>query len=245
MLFHGRRPLRGARAFLEWLAERRVPLALLTNHAEADARWLAGAVAELGYPLPFDRVVTSATLAAHHLRREGVQSVAVVGGPRLRAALVGCGLRVVPRRAAADAVLVGHVAGASNALLADTAARLRAGTAFFATNADVLVPKRGGYGLETGAWLALLTAASGRTAQVLGKPSRFAFELACHRLGAVPAATVMIGDTPETDIAGARAAGMIAWRVRSGNAPDDAEADRDAHATFDDVGAIAAAFGTR
>lgn len=245
VLFHGRKPLAGARAFLEWLADRQVPLALLTNYAEADPRRLADAVADLGYPIAVDRVVTSAALAAHHLRREGVQRVAVVGGPRLRATLVGCGLRVVPRREAADAVLVGHVSGASNALLADAAARVRAGTAFYATNADVLVPKPGGFGLETGAWLALLTAASGRTAHVLGKPSRFAFEQACLRLGTATAATVMIGDTPETDIAGARAAGMIAWRVRSGNAPEDGEADRGAHATFDDVGAIAAAFGAR
>lgn len=242
MLFQGQRPLAGARPFLEWLAGQRVPLALLTNHAEADPRWLAAAIVHLGYPIDVDRIVTSATLAAHHLQREGVGSVAVVGGPRLRSALVDHGLRIVRRGVAADAVLVGHVKGASSATLADAAERLRAGAAFYATNADVLVPRPGGFGLETGAWLALLTAASGRTAHVLGKPSAFAFEHACARLGAAPAQTVMIGDTPETDIAGARAAGMIAWRVRSGNAPDDAEADRGANAAFDDVGAIAAAF---
>lgn len=241
VLFKGQRPLAGSRAFLEWLAGHGVPLALLTNHAEADRVWLATTVAHLGYPIDVDRIVTSATLAAHHLHREGVQSVAVVGGPRLRAELVDRGLRVVRRREASDAVLVGHVSGASSALLADATERLRSGAAFYATNADMLVPKRGGFGLETGAWLALLAAASGRTAHVLGKPSASAFEHACACLGAVPAATVMIGDTLETDIAGARAAGMIAWRVRSGNAPDDAAADLGAHATFDDVGAIAAA----
>lgn len=219
-----------------------MPLALLTNHAEADPQKLAAAVANLGYPLEVERVVTSAMLAAHHLHREGIRSVAVVGGPRLRTALLERGLRVVRRRVPADAVLVGHVTRASSATLADAAKRLRSGAAFYATNADVLVPKRGGYDLETGAWLALLTAASGRSAHVLGKPSAVAFEQACGRLGVAPMDTVMIGDTPETDIDGARAAGMTAWRVHSGNAPDDVEADRYADATFTDVGAIAAAF---
>lgn len=242
MLFQGHRPLAGARPFLEWLAGHRVPLALLTNHAEADPRWLSNAVTDLGYPLAVDRIVTSATLAAHHLQRQGVRRVAVIGGPRLREALVDRGLQVVRRRVAADAVLLGHVTAASSAALAEIAERLRAGAAYYATNADVLVPSPGGFGLETGAWLALLTAASGRTAQVLGKPSPHAFEHACARLGAAPSETVMIGDTPETDIDGAHAAGMIAWRVRSGNAPGDEAADHRADATFDDVGAIAAAF---
>jgi HAD superfamily hydrolase (TIGR01450 family) len=243
VLFRGRRPLAGTRPFLGWLADRGVPLALLTNHAEADPGTLAAAVARLGYAIDVERVVTSSTLAARYMREQGVSSVAVVGGPRLRAALVDQGLRVVAQNAAADAVVVGHVNSASSGLLANAAARIRAGAAFYATNADVLVPQRGGFGLETGAWLALLTAASGRVPFVLGKPSAFAFQHACAPLGVALEDTVMVGDTPETDIDGASAAGMITWRVRSGNAPDDAAADRRADATFNDVGAIAEHFG--
>lgn len=243
VLFHHGRPLPGAERFFRWLAATSLPCALLTNHAEADPRRLSGLTAAAGHRIAPQHVVTSTGLAVAFLRREGIEQVALLGGPRLRAALQDAGLRVVAADEPAQAVLVGYLAGARSEELAEMASRLRAGTRFLATNADLLLPQGDGYGLETGAWLSLLTAVSGRSPEVIGKPSAFAFEHACRLLRVPPSQTVMIGDTLDTDIRGALAMGMTAWRVRSGNGRDDPEADRVAHRTFADIGEVVEVMG--
>lgn len=64
------------------------------------------------------------------------------------------------------------------------------------------------------------------------KPSPRIFEAALDRLGAAAAATVMVGDTVRTDVAGAHRAGMRAVRLREhvddsdGSEPADAVIDR-------------------
>lgn len=246
VLFRSGRVIPGARHFLAELARRRIPLALLTNHAEASPTVLARRVSDLGYPLPPSRVVTSAMLVAAHARASGVSSAFVLGGARLVAALRVAGIRRVLADEPADAVVVGYLRRGDATSLAEGARRLRAGARFYAANADVVVPTEAGFDLETGAWIALLRAAGAAPPTVVGKPSAGAFAAALAQLGAPVERTLMIGDTLETDILGAKAMSMPTCRVRSGNAPSDAAADAAADLAFDDVGALAAAwFGPR
>ena len=61
------------------------------------------------------------------------------------------------------------------------------------------------------------------TSRVHGKskPHETIFRAVLSRLGVEPAAAVMVGDSPEDDIAGARAVGMRAWLVdRDGRFPE-------------------------
>ena len=64
--------------------------------------------------------------------------------------------------------------------------------------------------------MAALEYASGRRATGVGKPERAFFELALQNLGISPGAVAMVGDDPELDIAGARAAGLRAILVETG-----------------------------
>ena len=72
--------------------------------------------------------------------------------------------------------------------------------------AEVLVV--GGVGRLVGATVAALEAAAGVRAVVVGKPAPHLITTAMHRVGATAATTVMIGDSPSTDIAAANAAGV-------------------------------------
>ncbi len=71
--------------------------------------------------------------------------------------------------------------------------------------------------LETGAILRMLQACIADLAfTVVGKPSRTIFDIALARFGGHAANTVMIGDNPETDGAGARGAGIVPILVGPG-----------------------------
>ena len=76
-------------------------------------------------------------------------------------------------------------------------------------------------------------------AEGISKPDRQIFQRALDRLSASPARAVFVGDHPEIDVAGARAAGMRAiWR-RDPTVSREVEAD----AVIEDIGELLAVLG--
>ena len=90
------------------------------------------------------------------------------------------------------------------------------GALFVATNDDPSFPAPGGAVWPgTGAILASLSIASGRTPEVMGKPHRPMMDAAAEHLeGSDP--IVVVGDRPETDLAGGHAKGWMTVLVLSG-----------------------------
>ena len=101
--------------------------------------------------------------------------------------------------------------------LAEAAAHLHRGARLIASNPDRMLPTVTGFAPECGAVIAFLEAASGQTATVVGKPNRPIYDLALQRLGLPRDAVMMVGDTVDTDIAGAAGANLRSAHVASGN----------------------------
>ena len=80
------------------------------------------------------------------------------------------------------------------------------------------MPIEGGLRAGSGAVQAFIEAAGDARATVIGKPQPGIFQQALTGLGLRVEETIMIGDTAETDIAGASAAGLRSVMVESGNA---------------------------
>jgi ribonucleotide monophosphatase NagD (HAD superfamily) len=66
--------------------------------------------------------------------------------------------------------------------------------------------------LSAGPFVVALEFATGRTATIVGKPSKAFFDMALHDMNIPPEGAAMIGDDIITDIAGARKAGMKTMR---------------------------------
>jgi len=77
-----------------------------------------------------------------------------------------------------------------------------------APNRDAAYPDPATLIPGTGAAVAALEATTGVTAQVVGKPAPDLLLLAMQRAGVAADETLMIGDSPATDIASAHAAGV-------------------------------------
>ena len=152
--------------------------AFVTNNAARPPAEVAAHLAELGLAVAAGDVVTSAQAGARLLReRLGVdERVLAVGGPGVEAALREEGLQ--PARRAPDvaatadvaAVMLGYGPDVSWRDLADASYAVAGGAAFVATNTDLTIPTRSGIGPGNGAMVAAVTAATGVTPEVAGKP---------------------------------------------------------------------------
>ena len=70
--------------------------------------------------------------------------------------------------------------------------------------------------LDAGAFVAALEYASGKSAKILGKPSKDFFHLVCKDMGLNPNEALMIGDDIESDVLGAQKAGLKGVLVKTG-----------------------------
>jgi 4-nitrophenyl phosphatase len=93
---------------------------------------------------------------------------------------------------------------------------LRAGVPFIGTNPDLTFPSPNGLVPGAGSILAALTAASDILPIIVGKPEPTMYQIALERLNLSPDHVLVVGDRPETDIAGAQLIGCRTALVLSG-----------------------------
>jgi 4-nitrophenyl phosphatase len=93
---------------------------------------------------------------------------------------------------------------------------IRQGVPFLGTNPDPSLPTPDGYIPGTGAILAALTAASGQSPLIMGKPSPVMYHIALSVLEVKPENALAIGDQMPTDIAAGVEAGCQTALVLTG-----------------------------
>jgi HAD superfamily hydrolase (TIGR01450 family) len=116
-----------------------------------------------------------------------------------------------------DLVIIGQVQWAHFGEI-DIARRLvEAGAEPVAMHKDPTWPDGGITRIGLGPIVAALQSAITRKITLIGKPETTFFETALARAGYPRSNTIMIGDSPQTDIAGATSAGLRTLQVRTGN----------------------------
>ncbi|MCU1570999.1 MAG: HAD-family hydrolase [Naasia sp.] len=207
---------------LEAAARSGIRVGYITNNASRSDRVVAEHLAGFGLHVEPADVVTSPQ-AAMRLLADLVPAgslLLVVGGEGLVTEVERAGYRVT--RAAADgpaAVVQGfapevgwrELAEASFALARD---RDGNGIPWVATNTDWTIPVAGGIAPGNGTLVSAVHTAVGILPQVAGKPERAIFDEAVRRFGAT--SPLFIGDRLDTDILGARRAGIASVHVLTG-----------------------------
>lgn len=228
VLYHGDRPLPGALEFYRHLT--RNSHLFITNNPILPPEDVAMKLQSLGFAaVAAAQVLTSAQATAEWLNQQkpGFHYFAV-GADGLHQALSGVGRE---DKLNADYVVIGEGRGLDYDSLTIGINLLQSkGATLVATNPDanvdglhngkrVLLP--GG-----GALVAPFEAATARKAIIIGKPQPLLYQMAMERLGVDADDCIMIGDRPNTDIAGADALGMKTALVRTGRfAPGEAWPD--------------------
>jgi glycerol-1-phosphatase len=214
----GRDGVPGSAGALAALLEAGKRLVFVTNNPGRHPRVYAERLGALGIEVGEEGIVTAGMVAA---RLAGAAAgpgggAFVIGAAALKEMVAAAGARLLEGEeaaAAAVAVVSGHRDFDYRELLSAKRA-LDAGAALVATSRDPTMPMPGGEWPGTGAVLAAVETASGRVAEIAGKPERHLFEMAIERAGGGRLA--MVGDRLSSDVEGGRRAGLETVLVLSG-----------------------------
>ena len=203
-----------------------VALAAATNNASRPPALVGSHLRQLGLPIADAAVVTSAQAGARLLADlvPRGSEVLVIGGAGVRQAVEEVGLLpLLPTgeleadselSASAAGVIQGHGTSTCWTHLAAAAFAIGRGVPWVATNPDPSVPLPQGLGPGNGALVQALKVCTGVTPRVAGKPQPGLFQEAIARLGLER--PLVVGDRLDTDIEGARAAGLDSLLVLTG-----------------------------
>lgn len=193
-----------------------------TNNASREPNEIAQRLRRLGLPDGGWTVVTSAQAAARMLASQLPPGAAVfaVGGPGVDQALAEVGLEPVKEadqgRFLVQAVVQGLGENVCWRDLAEAGLLVRSGIPWVATNLDAVLPSESGPLPGNGALVEVIAATTGLRPTVVGKPERSLYDFALQHLDTTAGRTLACGDRLDTDIAGARAAGIDSLLVLSG-----------------------------
>jgi len=202
------------------IAARGLKYVFATNNGSKTPRQYEAKFREFGVTIEPEQIVTSAICMAHMLAQDFPDrgKVFLVGGDGVREALKQAGFEVLPIEHAqeARALVMGIDWEINLQKMNEAALLLRRGVPFYATNPDKTYPTPRGEIPGAGAWISVVTTATGVDPIFAGKPLPYLMELALEQLGTVRDETLVVGDRLETDIVAGQAAGCPTALVLSG-----------------------------
>jgi len=230
VIYRGTEAVPGAAGLVAWLHQQDVLVRFATNNSMVTRAGYVERLGAMGVATDAQEVVTSTSATVDHLARHApdVRSVLAVGADGMRRELEDAGLDVTPASDARqaepggaldrhyDAVIVGLDPAVDYARLSSAMAAVAAGARLIATNADSRYPTPAGFLPGAGSIVAALATATGATPEVIGKPEPAMFRAILESTGVRGDESVVVGDNPDADVAGAHRAGCGAILVLTG-----------------------------
>lgn len=227
------RPLPGAIDFLRLLDERGLPWVVMTNGTARSPRDYIAVLSGAGLPLREGRMMTPSSVAADYFRERGYRRVMVLGCPGVWEPLRDLDIEVVLSNqydgSAVDAVYVGWYREFGFIDLEAGCKALLAGAQFYTASDVPFFASAQGPAIGTScAIAAALKALTGKTAEVVGKPSQYALQAAARRLGLAVHDIAVVGDDADLEVPMALQGGAFSIYVHSGTGGPSAFAQRPA-----------------
>ena len=202
------------------IRERRLKFVFATNNGTKTPEEYQQKLADLGVDVEPWQVVTSALGIAFMLSQKYPRGTKIfmIGEDGIRVALEEKGFEIlsVENATEAQAVVMGIDRGISFDKIAEATLLVRAGIPFYTTNTDRTFPTPRGEIPGSGAWVSIVTYATGIDPIIAGKPFPYLMELSLERLGTKKEETLVVGDRLETDIAAGQSVGCPTALVLSG-----------------------------
>jgi HAD superfamily hydrolase (TIGR01457 family) len=245
VVYRGARALSGVNEMLAFLLEHDIGYACITNNASRTPQQFADSLHAMGISVPAERIITSSIATSVWLRAKVPRGTTVyaVGMDGLRSALFGDDY-FVEQHLNPEYVVVGADFEMTYAKLKTACLAIRAGSTFIGTNPDTTFPSEEGIIPGVGAFILALEAATAQKATIIGKPERAMFDAALQLLGASPDTALVVGDRLDTDILGAKRAGVRSALVLTGVSTEEelAGSDIQPNAVYADLPALLAAW---
>jgi HAD superfamily hydrolase (TIGR01458 family) len=215
VMYTGDNPVPGSADAIQFLKENGYSYRFVSNTTRKSRNTIAGRLSRMGLEIPEEYIFTPSIAAVTYMKKTGKHRFDLV--------VTGDADRDFPPRVTQDShkgvdfVILGDAGDEITYSRMNTAFRnMMEGAELIALERDRYWMDRDGLSLSAGPFVTALEFATGKKAVLMGKPSQDFFDLALKDMGLGREQVVMIGDDIQTDVGGARNAGMRGILVMTG-----------------------------
>lgn len=215
VLYIGDKAIEGAIESINLLRERKYPFRFVSNTTRKCRKTITEQLLTMGFDVPVEYIFTPALAATALLKNSGKhRCYLLTTGDVYRDFEGNCFYNT---SSMVDFVIIGDAGEKITYDSLNTAFRyLINGADLIALEKDRYWMAQSGLCLAAGPFVQALEFATGKTATIVGKPSKTFFELALRDMGFYANQVAMIGDDIFSDIGGAGSVGMQGILVRTG-----------------------------
>ncbi len=206
--------IQGAREFIDFQRSDGRRFVFITNNSSRTEAEYADKLGLLGIKCRPEDIYTSLDATLAWMKGRQGHKVLALGTPSLVEKVRETGYEITSD--APDWVLLGFDTTLDYEKIRTAARAILAGARFVATHPDLTCPTADGPIPDTGSFIRMFEAATGKSPVICGKPFPAMVEGALARLDGSPDTTCIIGDRLYTDTAMGRATGILAVLVLSG-----------------------------
>ncbi|GAC70071.1 hypothetical protein GS4_32_00150 [Gordonia soli NBRC 108243] len=208
--------LPGAVEAVGTLAERGHPRAFLTNTTSRSRAQIAQSLADCGFEVDADEILTAARLTAGFVAANHPGKRAwVLNDGDISEDMAGIPLTDDPDEAQV-VVLGGAGPVFTHETLSTVLDKLLAGVPVVAMHRSMTWSTAAGLSIDTGVYLEGLEKAAGKRIRAIGKPSPLGFRAAIDHIGLESSQVLMVGDDMHNDVLAAQASALVGVLVRTG-----------------------------
>lgn len=216
-VYHGERPIPGAKEFIDRLVAARVPFRFVTNNSSHTRRFYAERLVRMGFNVTVDDVLTSTIATIRFIKENRAGSrVYAVATPEVCEEIRSSGITLVGPQDNPDVVLLAFDTTIDYGKINDAYHCIMNGSELIATHPDDVCPTESGYDVDIGPFIRLFESLTRKPVTVVGKPNRLMLDMAALEMGVPADDVVMVGDRLSTDMRMASDAGTKSVLVLSG-----------------------------
>lgn len=219
VLYNSETPIEGAAETVAWVQSKDIPYLFVTNTSSRGRIVLLEKLLRFGIHTDQNHILTPCNVAAEWLRTRKDGLTALFVSPKSRAEFADIPCVEETAETGARYVVIGDLGEAWSFRTLNRAFRLlhsQPESIMIALGMTRFWSAEDGVRLDTAPFVVALEHATGKKAQVFGKPSQSFFRSAMDKLALPASEIVMVGDDIVTDIAGAQQAGLNTVLVRTG-----------------------------
>lgn len=221
VLYIGDQAIKGAQESIDLLRERKYSFRFVSNSTRKCRNTISEQLSSMEFDIPLEYIFTPALVAVACLKNAGKHHCYLLTTEDVYRDFEQEGF--YDTGSMVDSVIIGDAGDKITYESLNTAFRhLMDGADLIALENDRYWMAPDGLSLSAGPIVQALEFATGKTAMIVGKPSKTFFELALRDMGLRADQVAMIGDDIRTDIGGARSMGIQGILVRTGKYRKDA-----------------------
>ena len=220
VLYVGNKPVEGAKECLALMDDLGYNYRFVSNSTRRCRSSVAERMKGFGYDVLPEHIFTPPLAAIQRMNRSGKKRCYLLTTGDVHLEFRDAGISISDEDV--DFVVVGDAGRDFTFDRLNKALRLIIeGAQILALEQDRYWQESDGLVLSTGPYVAALEYATGKKAELMGKPSPEFFQMALKDMGSLPDQAAMIGDDILTDVAGAQKLGMRGILVKTGKYRED------------------------